>query len=71
MSESVEHGSVCPYLHRVNGDLLWVYPVAAFCHRPGGGIRVPASATLARLCTTPAHRRCLEASRIAGADRSA
>ncbi len=48
----------CPYLVPVTADRLWVYPVGAFCRRPGCGVRVPAPATLASTCTGPAHRAC-------------
>jgi hypothetical protein len=34
-----------------------MYPVSAYCRRPGG-VRVPAPSTLERLCSTPAHTGC-------------
>ncbi|MBI2526089.1 MAG: hypothetical protein HYV93_08920 [Candidatus Rokubacteria bacterium] len=48
----------CPFLVPVTADRLCVYPVSAFCRRPGLGMRFPAPATLASTCTTPAHRAC-------------
>ncbi|OGK88317.1 MAG: hypothetical protein A2X52_12620 [Candidatus Rokubacteria bacterium GWC2_70_16] len=49
---------MCPFLVPVTADRLWMYPVGAYCRRPGGGVRVPAPATLASVCATPAHRAC-------------
>ncbi len=48
----------CPFLVPVTADRLWIYPVGAFCRRPGLRVRVPAPATLASTCTTPDHRAC-------------
>jgi hypothetical protein len=48
----------CPFLIPVVADGLWMYPVPAYCRRPDAPVRVPASETLARVCTTPDHERC-------------
>ena len=48
----------CPFLVPVMADWLWVQPVPAYCRRPTGAIRVPASRTLADLCTSPDHASC-------------
>jgi len=47
----------CPFLCPVMVDWMFVYPVSAFCRRPSGGIRVPANATLERLCMS-AYAEC-------------
>jgi hypothetical protein len=48
----------CPFLVPVTADRIFVYPVGAFCRRPGRPVKVPAASTLVRLCSTPAHRTC-------------
>lgn len=48
----------CPFLIPVVADPLWLYPVGVYCRRPDGPLRMPAVATLARVCTTRAHRDC-------------
>jgi hypothetical protein len=48
----------CPFLVAVVADRLWMYPVPAYCRRPGGPVRVPAPGTLSGVCTTAAHARC-------------
>ena len=40
----------CPFLFPVLADQLYVYPVAAYCRRPSGAVRIPARDTLMRLC---------------------
>ena len=49
---------MCPFLVPVIADRLWLYPVSAYCRRPECAIRVPASATMADLCTSEDYRRC-------------
>ncbi len=46
----MESDAPCPFLFPVLADQLCVYPVPAYCRRPNGGVRVPARATLMRLC---------------------
>jgi hypothetical protein len=46
----MEWDARCPYLYPVLADQLCVYPIPAYCRRPSGGIRIPATATLMRLC---------------------
>jgi hypothetical protein len=48
----------CPFLAPVVADRLWILPVGAYCRRPDGRVRLPGEATLARLCSTDAHRGC-------------
>jgi len=48
----------CPFLVPVVADQLWMYPLGAYCRRPDSRVRVPAGATLARLCVTPSHVEC-------------
>lgn len=47
----------CPFLCSVVADWMFVYPVSAFCRRPSGGVRVPGSDTLERLCMS-AYAEC-------------
>jgi hypothetical protein len=47
----------CPFLFSVMVDWMFMYPVSAYCRRPSGGIRVPANATLERLCMS-AYAEC-------------
>jgi hypothetical protein len=49
---------VCPFLVPVVADRLWLYPVGVYCRRPDQRLRVPAAATLARVCTTSTHIEC-------------
>jgi hypothetical protein len=42
----------------VMADQLWLSPTSVYCRRPNGRVRVPAAATLACICTTPAHLVC-------------
>lgn len=49
---------MCPFLVPVIADRLWLYPVPAYCRRPDRGVRVPASATMAGLCTSVKYRGC-------------
>lgn len=58
----------CPYLVPVMADRLWLRPVGAYCRRPGERVRVPATRTLARVCSTPAHGDCLGYRAAAEAD---
>jgi hypothetical protein len=48
----------CPFLVSVTADRMFVYPVGAFCRRPGRPVKVPAASTLARTCSTSAYRAC-------------
>jgi hypothetical protein len=48
----------CPFLVPVIADTLWLRPLRVYCRRPGHPVRVPAGATLARVCSTVAHDRC-------------
>ena len=48
----------CPYLFPVMADRLWLEPRGAYCRRPGGSVRVPASTTIACICMTAAHLVC-------------
>jgi|KBSSwiStaDraftv2_1062776.scaffolds.fasta_scaffold6644374_1 hypothetical protein len=48
----------CPFLVPVVADQLWMYPVPAYCRRPGAPVKVPALETLVRVCTTGEHARC-------------
>lgn len=48
----------CPRLIPVMADWLCVFPTGACCRKPSGRIRVPAAATLACVCTTPAYLDC-------------
>lgn len=49
----------CPFLVPVMADRLWLHPVTAYCRRPGGRVRVPASrTTLPCICLTVAHLMC-------------
>lgn len=48
----------CPMLVPVMADQLWLSPTSVYCRRPNGRVRVPAAATLACICTTPAHLVC-------------
>ena len=59
----------CPFLIPVTADGLWMYPMPAYCRRPGARVKVPARETLARVCTTCAYARCpgFQASRRADA----
>ncbi len=50
--------SECPFLIPVTADRLWLYPTGAYCRPPGHRVRVPAGATIAGICTTPAHLVC-------------
>lgn len=49
---------LCPFLIPVVADRLWIHPVGAYCRRPDGPLRMPAVATLARVCATRAHLDC-------------
>jgi hypothetical protein len=42
----------CPFLVPVMADRLWIYPVPAYCRRPAARLRVPATDSLARFCTS-------------------
>ena len=48
---NVQH-ETCPFLVPVTGDQLWLYPVSAYCRRPDTRLRVPATDSLTRLCTS-------------------
>ena len=48
----------CPFLIPVVADQLWMYPVPAYCRRPGAPVKVPVLEALVRLCTTGEHARC-------------
>lgn len=48
----------CPFLVSVMADQLWVYPVSAYCRRPGATVKVPAPETFAGVCLTREHARC-------------
>jgi hypothetical protein len=50
-SRSEAEGSRCPFLVPVMADRLWVYPVSVYCRRPEQPVRIPATSTLARVCT--------------------
>jgi hypothetical protein len=50
----------CPVLVPVVADRLWLRPLGVYCRRPGHRVRMPASSTLARVCSTVAHGRCEE-----------
>jgi hypothetical protein len=47
----------CPFLFSVMVDWMFVNPVSAYCRRPSGSIRVPANATLERVCMS-AYAEC-------------
>jgi hypothetical protein len=53
-----EDSEECPFLVPVVADRLWLHPLGVYCRRPGHPVRVPASSTLARVCSTVAHERC-------------
>lgn len=48
----------CPLLVPVTADRLWMYPISAYCRWPHHRVRVPAAATLARVCMRPGYREC-------------
>lgn len=48
----------CPYLVPVMADRLWMYPMPAYCLRPGERVKVPGRHTLLRVCSTREHTRC-------------
>lgn len=48
----------CPLLIPVTADRLWMYPTSAYCCRPDRRVRVPAAATLERVCMGPGYRAC-------------
>ena len=48
----------CPLLVPVCVDWLHLYPTNAYCRRRGDRVRVPAPATLASVCLTPAYCTC-------------
>ena len=48
----------CPFLVPVTADRIWIFPVAAYCRRPGHAIRVPGTSTFASVCTRPEHCEC-------------
>lgn len=48
----------CPFLFPVVADRLWMYPTAAYCHRPGARVRVPAARTVEDVCDTADHSDC-------------
>ena len=50
--------AMCPFLVPVTADRMFVYPVGAFCRRPGCSVKIPAPATLARICSTARYRTC-------------
>lgn len=50
---------VCPFLIPVVADWLWLYPIGAYCHRPGERVRAPARLTVAHVCTALAHFACV------------
>ena len=50
--------ATCPFLTPGGGDFLWIRPVGAYCRRPGRPVRVPADATLDRVCATAEHLAC-------------
>jgi hypothetical protein len=52
--------ALCPFLVPVMADSLWMYPMPAYCRRPGARVKVPASETFLRVCASPGHIRCLE-----------
>jgi hypothetical protein len=48
----------CPFLVPVMADRLWMYPMPAYCRRPGARVKVPAPETFLRVCASPRHVRC-------------
>jgi hypothetical protein len=60
----------CPFLFSVVADWMCVYPVSAYCRRPSGAIRVPANATLERLCMS-AYAECPGYAASAAAEENA
>lgn len=50
--------AICPFLIPVTADHLWLYPTGVYCHPPGRRVRMPARATLVRLCLGPEYVRC-------------
>lgn len=48
----------CPFLVPVVTDRLWMYPTAAYCHRPGARVRVPGARTLENVCDALHYRDC-------------
>jgi len=48
----------CPFLVPVTADRIWIFPVSAYCRRPGHATRVPAPGTIASVCTRPEHCEC-------------
>jgi hypothetical protein len=55
---AVEDSEQCPFVVPVIADRLWRRPLGVYCRRPRHPVRVPASSTLARVCSTVAHDRC-------------
>ena len=49
---------ICPMLVPVTADRLWMYPTSAYCRRLDRRVRVPAAATLARVCLGSGYRDC-------------
>jgi len=48
----------CPFLVPVVADRLWVYPIGAYCRRPGHRVRAPGRLTIAHVCTQLTHFAC-------------
>lgn len=51
-------GGRCPFLVPVMDDRLWMYPMPAYCRRPGERVKVPGRLGLLDICATLGHTRC-------------
>ena len=53
-----DHDDRCPFLIPVVADQLWMYPIPAYCHRPGAPVKAPGRESFFRVCLGPEHVRC-------------
>jgi hypothetical protein len=53
-----DYGDRCPFLIPVMDDRLWMYPMPAYCRRPGERVKVPGRHGLLNMCSTLEHTRC-------------
>ena len=51
-------GDRCPFLVPVMDDRLWMYPMPAYCRRPGERLKVPGRHAFLSICNTPEYMRC-------------
>jgi len=51
-------GDRCPFLVPVMDDRLWMYPMPAYCRRPGERLKVPGIHKLLHICTALEYTRC-------------